>query len=418
MAEKQRSKAKTHQILTSPPKPEPAAIERALGYIEALWNELEREQPEDDGTLLGVPYPYFVPATQEKDGFVHSELYYWDTYFISLGLLSGKRWRQAFEQADNLLHLLRRFGMVPSGNRAYLTNRSQPPFLTSLLLELYERGGTREWLAPRMELAKLEYEQVWRGTLQPHRREVFEGLSRHYEVDMVQALAEAESGWDYTTRFYGRALDHIPVDLNALLYKYEVDFERSALIMGRLEEAKQWQQRARERRARVDEYLWNQSLGFYFDYDYQRGKQSRVWSLAGYYPLWAGMVSDDQAERLVENLQHFEVAGGLTATREYPHIRQHHPAQWLFPNGWAPLHWLVIQGCLEYGYETEALRLTRRWLHTNLRSFNRHGRLYEKYNVVDLDQPPKDGVYPNQTGFGWTNAVFTALVWQWGEELL
>jgi hypothetical protein len=34
----------------------------------------------------------------------------------------------------------------------------------------------------------------------------------------------------------------------------------------------------------------------------------------------------------------------------------------------------------------------------------------EKYNVAAIGQPPKDGVYPNQTGFGWTNAVFVYLV--------
>jgi neutral trehalase len=30
----------------------------------------------------------------------------------------------------------------------------------------------------------------------------------------------------------------------------------------------------------------------------------------------------------------------------------------------------------------------------------------EKYNVVSPDKPPVKGVYPSQTGFGWTNAVF------------
>ena len=32
--------------------------------------------------------------------------------------------------------------------------------------------------------------------------------------------------------------------------------------------------------------------------------------------------------------------------------------------------------------------------------------ILEKYNVVQPDKPPAKGVYPSQTGFGWTNAVF------------
>jgi alpha,alpha-trehalase len=414
---RQHPKTKTGDIAMAPPRIEGSDIERALGYIEATWGELERHRPQDSETLLGLPYPYFVPGSCPQQGFIHNELYYWDTYFIALGLLDTTRHHQAFEQADNLLHLLQRFGFVPSGNRIYLTARSQPPLLSSLLLDLYDRGGSKEWLAPRMELVKKEYELVWRGTLQPHWRQVFDGLSRNYEINLIDELAEAESGWDYTTRFYGSALQYIPIDLNALLYKYEVDFERTSLIMGKPREAEQWQQRAKERREQVDAYLWNQDGGFYFDYNYQTGKQSRVWSLAGYYPLWAGMASKAQAASLANNLERFEAAGGLTATLSQPHVKEHHAAQWVYPNGWAPLHLLIIRGLADYGYEMLAQRLARRWLYTNLHSFNRHGAFFEKYNVVDLDAPPKDGVYPSQTGFGWTNAVFAVLARDYAHTL-
>jgi hypothetical protein len=47
-----------------------------------------------------------------------------------------------------------------------------------------------------------------------------------------------------------------------------------------------------------------------------------------------------------------------------------------------------------------------KWLRTNLDWFNTHGVFLEKYNVVSPDKPPAKGVYPSQTGFGWTNAVF------------
>jgi len=46
------------------------------------------------------------------------------------------------------------------------------------------------------------------------------------------------------------------------------------------------------------------------------------------------------------------------------------------------------------------------WLRTNLNWFKEHGVFLEKYNVVIPTDPPAKGVYPSQTGFGWTNAVF------------
>jgi hypothetical protein len=51
-------------------------------------------------------------------------------------------------------------------------------------------------------------------------------------------------------------------------------------------------------------------------------------------------------------------------------------------------------------------RIAMKWLRTNLDWFNTHGNFLEKYNVVNTDKPPAKGVYPSQTGFGWTNAVF------------
>ena len=66
----------------------------------------------------------------------------------------------------------------------------------------------------------------------PNARRVHKDLSRYYDINMLHDLAEAESGWDMTPRFNHKALNYLPVDLNALLYKYEVDFARAAKILG------------------------------------------------------------------------------------------------------------------------------------------------------------------------------------------
>ena len=80
--------------------------------------------------------------------------------------------------------------------------------------------------------------------------------------------------------------------------------------------------------------------------------------------------------------------------------------QWAYPNGWAPLHFLIILGLRRYGYEGDAQRIAEKWLKTNLDWFTNHGVFLEKYNVVDPTKPPSKGLYSTPAGFGWSNAIF------------
>jgi alpha,alpha-trehalase len=83
--------------------------------------------------------------------------------------------------------------------------------------------------------------------------------------------------------------------------------------------------------------------------------------------------------------------------------------QWAYPNGWAPLQLMVIKGLERYGYHADARRIALKWLKNNNDWFIRHGHFLEKYNVAQPSKPPMKGLYPSQTGFGWTNAVFEKL---------
>ena len=137
-----------------------------------------------------------------------------------------------------------------------------------------------------------------------------------------------------------------------------------------------------------------------------------VASLAGFYPLWAGLVSQQRAEKLVKTLRKFEQKGGLATTDVSPFSQKLPgalPAQWAYPNGWAPLQYLVIKGLEQYGYHADAKRIAIKWLKTNNDWFVKNGVFLEKYNVAQPTKPPLKGVYPSQVGFGWTNAIFERL---------
>ena len=389
---------------------QPADVQIARDYIREFWTRLERFHPKDDESLLGLPKPYLVPSYEEGAGFDYNELYYWDSYFMAQGLLDEQHKALVNGVLEDLLSLFKRFKIIPNGSRTFLRGRSQPPFLTTFIFDVYNAYGMdKKWLAAAMAIAEQEYTVVWQGVKKPNERLVHKGLSRYYDINYLHDLAEAESGWDMTPRFNRRALNYLPVDLNALLYRYEMDFARAARLLNDRRAAAKWEQAASARKETMDELMWDNGRGLYYDYNYVKEKRGNVSSLAAYFPMWAGMVTEKQAAALVKSLRRFENKGGLATTDALPlgqYMPGSMPVQWAFPNGWAPLHFIVVEGLLRYGYHADAKRIAMKWLRTNLEWFNQNHVFLEKYNVVNPEKPPQKGVYPSQTGFGWTNAVF------------
>lgn len=386
-------------------------VQAAREYIDEYWKKLERFHPKDDESLLGLPKPYLVPSYDETASFDYNELYYWDSFFMVQGMFENPERKELVTGiAEDLMHLMKRFSVIPNASRTYLMGRSQPPFLTTFIYEAYNAYGLdREWLKQAIEVAKDEYTTVWQGVKKPNERLVYHGLSRYYDINYLHDLAEAESGWDMTPRFGRKALNYVPVDLNALLYKYEVDFARTARMFDQKREAAMWEQLAAARKRTMNDLMWDKMRGLYYDYNYAKERRGNISSLATYFPMWAGMVTEKQAASLVKGLRRFENKGGLATTDALPigqYVPGSVPVQWAYPNGWAPLHFIVVEGLLKYGYHEDAKRIAMKWLKNNLDWFNAHGVFLEKYNVVSPDKPPQKGVYPSQTGFGWTNAVF------------
>lgn len=390
-------------------------VKDALREIKNRWKGLTQHNTLDKGTLIGLPHPYVIPSALSKSGLSFGEQYYWDTYFVALGMTEPEHQELVEGMLENLIYLNKRFSLIPNASRMYMTGRSQPPILTSLIFHVYDTyDKSIDWLHIRIKSALSEYTNVWTSTSHPTWHNVHCGLSRYYDVNNLHDLAEAESGWDMTTRFERKCLDYLPIDLNSLLYKYEVDFARYESLAKNAEASERWQSAAKTRKVAIDDLMWSKRRGAYFDFNYQKGDLGDVWSLATYYPMWVGMASEEQAAKLVKNLSKFEKEGGLTTTLrtvlDPTKVFGSLKVQWAYPNGWAPLHLIVIEGLRKYEYHDLADRITHKWIKTNLDWFAKHGEFIEKYNVVDPERPPVDGVYPLQSGFGWTNAVLFKLL--------
>jgi len=375
-----------------------------LTYIKQYWRKLVRYNPEDSQTLIGLPHPYLVPS----DGEMFQEMYYWDNFFMSLGLVGTDQEHLITDMTLNMAHLFKRFGLIPNASRYYFLSRSQPPFFTQMIwlafsvLQARSDENAHHFLQEMIMLAEEEHDRVWLGKHQPHRRLMDHGLSRYFDINFIDALASCESGWDHSTRCEDRWMEHLPIDLNTILYVREIDIAKAWMELANVGRAQQWTERAERRKEAINNLMWDERVGFYFDYDLKHQRVNSTATLAGFFPLWAGIATDAQAHRIVEDwLPRFEHCGGLVTS-----LASQHGRQWAFPNGWAPLQWLVTEGLDRYGFKVEATRIREKWCGICNDIFEKSGTMWEKYNVVDPHQFPEDGLYGSISGFGWTNAVY------------
>ena len=423
-----------------------------FGKIEIRTLPEDVAQIREQG-LLYLPRPYVVPGGR------FNEMYGWDSYFIQLGLLKDGEIELAKDMADNFLYEIREYGHILNANRTYYLSRSQPPFLTEMLLGVYRKTRDRAWLAGSVEAAEQSY-RYWTGEphltpqtglsryfdlgegpspevlasevndsgkthydlvkdyFRTHRVEAYDA-SRFYDRNRDRLTPEfykgdrsmRESGFDPSARFGPFNADIVaynPVCLNSLLYVMEKDMAEILEIVGRGAEAASWRTRSEERAERVNRLLWDPHDGLYYDYNFEKKQIRRYPFLTTFYPLWAGIASAEQAGRVRKALGKFERPGGLrTSTNKSGD-------QWDAPFGWAPLELIAVEGLRRYGYNDDANRIAEKFLSMVHDEFQRTGTILEKYDVErrasDIRGEVRYGYRSNEVGFGWTNGAFKVLL--------
>lgn len=422
-----------------------AEYKDCLEYIDKYWKRIIRrpQRQKINHNFLNLPY-HFVTPNDQKFSFI----FYWDTFFIFRGLMGTRRESIMKDMVRNFVYLFNRYGIIPNFNSHASVGRSQPPFLSTMILDVYKsfNNGNKtrsrfqllgdiilkprstfghiRWLSENMEIARKEYDRVWNNSdLYNHYVDKYE-LNRYGDRDIGYAhSSELESGWDFTSRFYNRCNEFLPVDLNSYLYKYEKDFETAASIQGNKSEEDFWEEKALRRKTSINRHMWDEKEGFYFDYNYVYKRRSNFLSLAGFVPMWAGITETEQAERMVKRLRDFETDFGLAITSEKSLAPQTDlsnvplrfrpaiedvikPKQWDFPNIWPPLEYLAVIGLLRYGFVDDARRIMEKSLTAQAKIFRKYGTFFERIDGVSGDKPHNDHHYEMQSGFGWTNAIF------------
>ncbi len=411
-------------------------------HINSLWEVLTRQPDQaNTGSLIPLPNPYIVPGGR------FGEIYYWDSYFTMLGLQAAGKAAMIENMIDNFAYLLDTIGYIPNGNRTYFLGRSQPPFFASMvqvLATLKDNAVYKKYLpslqkeynfwmdgADQVNAQNTTHRRVvrlkdgailnryWDDQAKPRPESYREDVETAAKTDRPKEevyrhlRAGAESGWDFSSRWFadGKRLETIhtteiiPVDLNALLYNLERTLEKAHQINGDNENANLFAQRATQRRDAVMQYCWNEHLGYFEDYDFVIDRKTSILSLAGVYPLFFQMAEPAQAQAAAKIIQQkFLKSGGVITTLDAT------GQQWDAPNGWAPLHWITIQGLRNYQQNDLADIIAQRWIDLNVKVYKNTGKMVEKYNVMDTSLEAGGGEYPVQDGFGWTNGVLLKLL--------
>jgi alpha,alpha-trehalase len=413
-------------------------------HISKLWKHLERRNRRDRGSLIALPYTYVVPGGR------FDEQFYWDSYFIMLGLSVDEKWDLIEGMIKNFAYMMRKVGFIPTANRTYFLSRSQPPFFSHMVRLLVRHKGKsvlieylpyllkeyRFWMKGSTKLAKEEHRAYARlvemknGSLMnryydnkvsPRPESMFEDtetaaesiVSREAERLYLHLRAGAESGWDFSSRWFMdendiktiHTADIIPVDLNALLYQLESTIAEAYQVLKQPLLFHKFQKMADRRAAAINTYCWDEKLGFFVDYNFHHDASTGKMSLAGIFPLFAKIATATQAASVAKNIEkYFLKEGGLATTLKAT------GQQWDGSNGWAPLQYIAIEGLRNYGYHSLANTIKKRWVTLNLKVYKEQHRLVEKYNVQSTTGLGGGGEYPLQDGFGWTNGVLAVLL--------
>nr|XP_053607357.1 uncharacterized protein LOC128673501 [Plodia interpunctella] len=410
----------------------------------------------DRHSLIPVSHGFIIPGGRFK------ELYYWDTYWIIEGLLVSGMTDTVKNVIENLMELVEKVGHIPNGSRWYYQQRSQPPLLTAMVAAYFEQTSDTEFLANKIDILEKEI-KYWLDTQivafekdgrtytllryyapseGPRPESYYEDYTnaqkfetedrkREFYVDLKSA---AESGWDFSSRWFIEqdgsndgdltmihTKDLIPVDLNAIFANALNNMAYFKAVLKRPNEAAHWGYLARQWRSSIEDVLWDEEGGVWFDYDMSHKKHRKYFFASNIAPLWMGAIEDSflekHAHRVVKYLRNskgLDYPGGIPASLNYT------KEQWDFPNAWPPLVSIVVNALEMIGTEEAqklAFDVAQTWVRACHKGFTEHKQMFEKYDVQTPGGFGDGGEYTLQFGFGWSNGVVLEFLKKYGSVL-
>ncbi|XP_041978625.1 trehalase-like [Aricia agestis] len=430
--------------------------------IHNLWPSLGRkikssvyQQPELS-SLIPLPYGFMIPGGKFR------ELYYWDSYWIIRGLLVSGMHDTVKGIIGNLIYMQKQFGHVPNGGRYYYQERSQPPLLAAMMALYVEFSDDIDFMKKNLHVIEDELE-YWLDTHSvaftkngteytllryfspsegPRPEAYYEDFSEAEDFDSddrrdqfyVDIKSAAESGWDFSTRWFINqegpskgnlsaihVTDIVPVDLNAIFTNALLNLEEFYKKLENPRKGAHWGYLAKQWMSSMQEVLWHEEDGIWYDYDLLNERHRNYFYLSNIAPLSMSAVHPDfvsaKAHRILEylnNTQTLDLPGGIPTSLFFS------GEQWDYPNAWPPLMSMTVSA-LEVLNTPEAdqiaFQVSQNWIRSAYIGYVKNNRIYKKYHVQVAGKSGLGGDFVPQRGYGWSNGVILEMLYKYGSTL-
>lgn len=224
--------------------------------------------------------------------------------------------------------------------------------------------------------------------------------------------------------------------LNTLMYKELLAMSYLAEKLSLDEQKALYADKATELLSAIQEHCWDRKDGMFYSCDLNllpidptkrlhRGcprhwntmlQRYGMWS--SFMPLWAGIATPEQAERMVQNLtdpEGFWAPYGIRSMskyeKQYRIIKSGNPSCWHGPI-WGISNYMVFKGLLRYNYTDLATELCDKTIALFGRDLQTSGAFHEYY-----DPESGEGVH-NKDFLSWNMLVANMIAWREGKEVI
>lgn len=178
------------------------------------------------------------------------------------------------------------------------------------------------------------------------------------------------------------------VDVNSMLVKEAKSLEKMADALGLKKEAEHWKADYTRRSRLINKTMWDSSNGFYYnvdktdnDFTFKSKNDLKRDEIIGFLPLWAGIASKKQAQRLLEKLtdpdQFWRKYGVPSLSAADPYYND--KGYWNGPV-WVEWDYMIVEGLKKYGYDKKAKELVERISKNMIAQLKKNHNMWEFYS--------------------------------------
>ncbi len=310
----------------------------------------------------------------------HRNMWLWDSAFHALAIatydtdLAKEALRAVLSQADEDGHI-----SCMMNPHDYGVEQTQPQMLAWAVWEVYQKSGDTDFL--KESLPALEGYLKW----DMQNRDRNENGLLEWFIEPDTPLGGGESGWDNSPRFdTGAEMD--AVDFSSFMAH---DAKYLALVceaLGEREKAEEWRGVYERIKRQISTLLWDEEDGVFYD-RVTGGSLTKVLTPASFFPMFAGVPTREQAERMVRVLTDENL---LWTKSPLATIAKTHPAysdDYWRGGSWLNCNYFVVKGLKEYGFDDIAQKLIDATLATVDKWYQETGTIFELYDPEGETNP-------------------------------